>query len=121
MATNRFRNNIFIILLFTVTQISYSGIKSPTVNEYIRDDTGVYDSYICGLQSGLEWASEHYYRRQGMEIYCKPGNIELPITELRKIINKTINSKPGIIKEYENEHLIGLALRNGLIRKFPCQ
>jgi hypothetical protein len=46
------------------------------------------------LESGLEWASEYYYRKHKVELYCKPGNIELPASELRKIINKTISSKP---------------------------
>ena len=41
--------------------------------------------------------------------------------DISQIINKTINSKPGFFKEYENEHLIGLALRNGFIETFPCR
>lgn len=104
-----------------MTQTSFSDIKTPTIKEYMSDDTGTYDSYIYGLESGLEWASEYYYRKHKVELYCKPGNIELPASELRKIINNTISSKPGFFKDYENEPLVGLALRNGFIDAFPCQ
>jgi len=37
------------------------------------------------------------------------------------MINKTIESKPGFFEKYENEPLLGLALRNGYIESFPCQ
>ena len=121
MVISKISKSIFIILLLTVAQASYSDIKTPTIKEYMIDDTGTYDSYIYGLESGLEWASEHYYRKHKVELYCKPGNIELPASELRKIINKTISFKPGFFKDYENEPLVGLALRNGFIDAFPCQ
>jgi hypothetical protein len=112
---------VIIILLITISQTLYSDIKTPTIKEYMVDNDGNYDSYIYGLESGLEWASEYYYRKHKVELYCKPGNIELPASELRKIINTTISSKPGFFQEYENEPLVGLALRNGLIEAFPCQ
>ena len=121
MVINKISKSIFIILLLTIAQTSYSDIKTPTIKEYMSDDTGMYDSYIYGLESGLEWASEYYYRKHKVELYCKPGNIELPASELRNIINKTISSKPGFFKDYENEPLVCLALRNGFIDAFPCQ
>ena len=121
MVINKISKSIFIILLLTIAQTSYSDIKTPTIKEYMSDDTGMYDSYIYGLESGLEWASEYYYRKHNVELYCKPGNIELPASELRNIINKTISSKPGFCKDYEKEPLVGLALRNGFIDAFPCQ
>ena len=37
------------------------------------------------------------------------------------MIDKTIKSKPGFFEKYENEPLLGLALRNGYIESFPCQ
>ena len=121
MAINKIRTSIFIIFLLTFSHVSHSDIKTPTIKEYLNDDSGLYDSYIYGLESGLEWASEYYYRKHEIELYCKPGNIELPVSELRKIINKTISSKPGFFEEYENEPLVGLALRNGFIEAFPCR
>ena len=121
MVINKISKSIFIILLLTIAQTSYSDIKTPTIKEYMSDDTGMYDSYIYGLESGLEWASEYYYRKHKVELYCKPGNIELPASELRNIINKTISSKSGFFEDYENEPLVGLALRNGFIDAFPCQ
>ena len=116
-----FNINICIIFLLSFSHVSHSDIKTPTMKEYLNDDSGLYDSYIYGLESGLEWASEYYYRKHEIELYCKPGNIELPSSELRKIINKTISSKPGFFEEYENEPLVGLALRNGFIETFPCR
>ena len=121
MAINKISFNVCIIFLLTFSHVSHSDIKTPTIKEYMTDDSGLYDSYIYGLESGLEWATEHYYRKHEIELYCKPGNIELPASELRKIINKTISAKPGFFEQYENEPLVGLALRNGLIEAFPCQ
>jgi hypothetical protein len=121
MVMSKTSKSIFIILLITIAQASHSDIKTPTIKEYMSDDKGMYDSYVYGLESGLEWALEYYYRKHEVELYCKPGNIELPASELRKIINTTISSKPGFFKDYENEPLVGLALRNGLISAFPCQ
>jgi hypothetical protein len=121
MVISKISKSLFTILLLTVAQASYSDIKTPTIKEFMSDHTGMYDSYIYGLESGLEWASEYYYRKHKVEIYCIPGNIELPASELRNIINKTISSKSGFFKDYENEPLVGLALRNGFIDAFPCQ
>ena len=86
MVISKISKSIFIILLLTTTQTSYSDAKTPTIKEYMDDDAGTYDSYIYGLESGLEWASEYYYRKYKVELYCKPGSIELPASELRKII-----------------------------------
>ena len=36
--------------------------KIPTIKDYLNDSGSTYDSYIYGLESGLEWASEHYFR-----------------------------------------------------------
>ena len=99
----------------------FSGSKIPTIKEYLNDSTDNYDSYIYGLESGLEWASEYYYRKHQVEIYCKPADITLPVSELRSMIDKTIKSKPGFFEKYEDEPLLGLALRNGYIESFPCQ
>ena len=121
MAINKISLSIWIIFLLAFSNVSYSDIKTPSIKEYISDESGLYDSYIYGLESGLEWASEYYYRKHEIELYCKPGNIQLPASELRKIINQTISAKPGFFEEYENEPLVGLALRNGFIEAFPCR
>ena len=49
----------------------------PTIKEYINNPES-YDSYVFGLESGLEWASEYYYRKHNIQLYCKPGNVQLP-------------------------------------------
>ena len=115
--------SIIIVILITVSyaQITLSQTKVPSVKEFINDRSGLYDSYIYGIESGFEWASEFYFRKHKVELYCKPNNIDFPARKLRDIIIKSINSKPGFFEKYENEPLVGLALRNGLINQFPCQ
>ena len=112
---------VYLVCLLTVSTFAISGDKIPTIKEYLNDSTDKYDSYIYGLESGLEWAAEYYYRKHQVEIYCKPADIKLPVSELRSMIDKTIKSKPGFFEKYENEPLLGLALRNGYIESFPCQ
>ena len=118
--SNKFFNILSILILMLCTNISAND-RIPTIKDYLNDTTSAYDSYIYGLESGLEWASEHYFRKYQVELYCKPGNIELPISKLKEMINTTISAKPGFFKKYENEKLLGLALRNGYIQAFPCQ
>tara|TARA_B100000035_G_scaffold306197_1_gene307965 strand:- start:416 stop:781 length:366 start_codon:yes stop_codon:yes gene_type:complete len=113
---------LFILLVLSLVSIdTFSEDKIPTIKEYMNDTENKYDSYIYGLENGLEWAAEYYFRKHNVEIYCKPGNIELPVSKLKTMINNTISNKPGFFKKYENEQLLGLALRNGYIEEFPCQ
>ena len=115
--------SIIIVIFITVSyaQTTLSQTKIPSIKEFINDDGGLYDSYLYGIESGFEWASEFYFRKHKVELYCKPNNINFPARKLREIIMESINSKPGFFKKYENEPLVGLALRNGLINQFPCQ
>ena len=68
MAINKISLNICIIFFLTFSHVSYSDIKTPTIKEYMTDDSGLYDSYIYGLESGIEWASEYYYRKHEIEL-----------------------------------------------------
>jgi len=115
--------SIIIVIFITVSyaQTTLSQTKVPSIKEFINDHNGLYDSYLYGIESGFEWASEFYFRKHKVELYCKPNNINFPARKLREIIMESINSKPGFFKKYENEPLVGLALRNGLINQFPCQ
>jgi hypothetical protein len=115
--------NIIIAIFITVSyaQTTLSQTKIPSIREFINDHSGLYDSYLYGIESGFEWASEFYFRKHKVELYCKPNSIDLPARKLREIIMESVNSKPGFFKKYENEPLVGLALRNGLINQFPCQ
>ena len=115
--------SIIIAIFITVSyaQTTLSQTKVPSIKEFINDHNGLYDSYLYGIESGFEWASEFYFRKHKVELYCKPNNINFPARKLREIIMESINSKPGFFKKYENEPLVGLALRNGLINQFPCQ
>jgi len=115
--------SIIIVIFITVSyaQTTLSQTKIPSIKEFVNDHSGSYDSYLYGIESGFEWASEFYFRKHQVELYCKPNNINFPARKLREIIMESINSKPGFFKKYENEPLVGLALRNGLINQFPCQ
>ena len=115
--------SIIIVIFITVSyaQATVPQTKIPSIKEFINDHSGLYDSYLYGIESGFEWASEFYFRKYKVELYCKPNNINLPAIRLREIIMESINSKPGFFEKYENEPLVGLALRNGLINQFPCQ
>ena len=110
---------LFLCLFFYSS--SYAGPKTPSFDEYNNDKSGMYDSYIYGLESGLEWASEYYYRKHQIELFCKPNGIKLPSSRLREIIDREISKKPGFFDKYKNEPLLGLALRNGYIDEFPCR
>jgi len=119
-----FKLRIIIIVIFitvSYAQTTLSQTKIPSIKEFINDHGGLYDSYLYGIESGFEWASEFYFRKHKVELYCKPNSIDLPARKLREIIMESVNSKPGFFKKYENEPLVGLALRNGLINQFPCQ
>ena len=112
--------HIFAALPLIISLNVNSTETIPTIKEFINNPE-LHDSYLFGLESGLEWASEYYYRKHNIQLYCKPGNVQLPADKLREMIATTINTKPGFFKKYENEQLLGLALRNGYMDAFPCQ
>ena len=111
---------LFLCFLLFSSNNLFADSKTPTIEEYINDTSGAYDSYIYGLESGLEWASEYYFRKHQIELFCKPNGIKLPSSRLREIIDSEIQKKPGFFEKYKNEPLVGLALRNGYISEFPC-
>ena len=120
MATTKKYLSVFVALILFISANVIASAKTPTIKEYLQDKES-YDSYIYGLESGLEWASEHYFRKHNIEMYCKPGNVQLPASRLREMIDRTINAKPGFFQKYENEKLLGLALRNGYLEEFQCR
>ena len=98
------------IVFFTIFLTSFNVSANqniPTIKDYLNDENKKYDSYIYGLESGLEWASEFYYRKYQLEIYCKPSNVELPASELRVMIDRTIAAKPGFLKNMKTRHCWG--------------
>ncbi len=77
-----------MILLF-FSNPAYSDI--PTIEEYQNNqNTEIHDTYIYGLERGLEWANEYVFQKHSIEIYCKPSDLSLSSKQLRKIIDKTI-------------------------------
>ena len=85
MGINKNLFNIFAALLLLISLNVNSSDNIPTIKEYINNPES-YDSYVFGLESGLEWASEYYYRKHNIELYCKPGNVQLPVEMLREMI-----------------------------------
>ena len=116
-------NKVFItfFLALLITLDTSSDDQIPTVKEFLMDESSKYDSYLYGLENGIDWAYEYYYRKHSINMYCKPNEIIVPADMLRKIIKTEIELKPKFFKKYEDEPLIGLALRNGMIRSFPCK
>ena len=111
----------YLLFLFLCSNSLVASLKTPSIDEYMKDTSGIYDSYIYGLESGLEWASEYYFRKHQIELFCKPNGVKLPSSRLREIIDREIQKKPGFFDKYKNEPLLGLALRNGYMEEFPCQ
>ena len=108
MGINKNLFNIFAALPLFISLNVNSSDDIPTIKQYINNPES-YDSYVFGLESGLEWASEYYYRKHNIELYCKPGNVQLPAEMLREMIAKTISSKPGFFKKYEDEPAFGFS------------
>ena len=55
--------NKAVIVFFTIFLTSFNVSANqniPTIKDYLNDENKKYDSYIYGLESGLEWASEFY-------------------------------------------------------------
>ena len=110
--------NVAIILLF-FSNHAYSA--PPTIEEYQdNNDIEAHNTYIYGLERGLEWANEYMFQKHSIEIYCKPSDLSLSSKQLRKIIDKAIQTNVTFYAKYKSAPLVGLALRNGYIDAFPC-
>ena len=94
----------------------------PTTKEFMTNiESSKYDSYLYGLESGLDWANELTYREYEIEIFCKPNDFEVSASLLKDFIKQEIADNSSFYKKYENEPLIGLAFRNSYIKNFSCQ
>ena len=111
-----FRFFLIFTLLYTNVVVA-----QPTTREFLNHiETDRYDLYIYGLESGLEWSSELTYRENNIQIYCKPGDIELSAKFIKNLIANEISGNASFYEKYEYEPLIGLAMRNALLAEFPC-
>jgi len=112
------------LFLLLITSVLSSNVYSsqPTTKEFMSNiESSKYDSYLYGLESGLDWANELTYREYEMEIFCKPNDLEVSASLLKDFIKKEIADNASFYKKYENEPLIGLAFRNSYISNFSCQ
>jgi len=113
-----------VLFLLLITSVLSSNVYSsqPTTKEFMSNiESSKYDSYLYGLESGLDWANELTYREYEMEIFCKPNDLEVSASLLKDFIKKEIADNASFYKKYENEPLIGLAFRNSYISNFSCQ
>ena len=111
-----------VLSLSLLFSSSYSYSSQPTTKEFMDNiDSSKYDSYLYGLESGLDWANELTYREHEMEIFCKPNDFEVSASLLKKFIKQEIADNASFYKKYENEPLIGLAFRNSYMSNFSCQ
>jgi len=93
----------------------------PSTKSFLEHiDSDKYDSYLYGLESGLDWANEFTYRKHNYEIFCKPNDFELSASNLKSLIIAEINNNPDFYTKYSEAPLIGLALRNAYQDNFPC-
>ena len=113
--------SLFLLLVFSI--LSTQGFTSqPTTKEFLENiNSSKFDSYLYGLEAGLDWANELTYREHKMEIFCKPNDLEVSASLLKDFIKKEIADNAAFYKKYENEQLIGLAFRNSYISNFSCQ
>lgn len=112
-----------LILSLVISVLSSNAHSSqPTTKEFMSNiQSSRYDSYLYGLESGLDWANELTYREHKMEMFCKPNDLEVSASLLKDFIKKEIANNSSFYKKYENEPLIGLAFRNSYISNFPCE
>ena len=112
--------SLFILLVFSI--LSTQGFTSqPTTKEFLENiNSSKFDSYLYGLEAGLDWANDLTYREHKMEIFCKPNDFELSASNLKSLIITEINNNPDFYTKYSEAPLIGLALRNAYQDNFPC-
>ena len=109
-----------LLIILSLSTHAYS--SQPTTKEFMTNiESSKYDSYLYGLESGLDWANELTYREHNMEIFCKPNDFQVSASLLKDFIKEEIADNSSFYKKYENEPLIGLAFRNSYISNFSCQ
>tara|TARA_B100001250_G_scaffold60226_1_gene46941 strand:- start:426 stop:776 length:351 start_codon:yes stop_codon:yes gene_type:complete len=93
----------------------------PTIKSYIENkERTLHDSFIYGLENGIEWLNEYSYTKHGVQIYCKPNDLILSVKQLKKFIDEEIATENTFYDKYQDAPLLGLALRNAYISNFPC-
>ena len=109
---------LFIFILLTNHVQSQ---EMPTIKEY-KDNkqTSKHNQFIHGLENGLEWANDESFRKHGVQIFCKPSDIVLPINETKKLINEQLEIDSAFYQKYQDAPLVGLALKNAYLQNFPC-
>ena len=107
------------VLTFILTNTAYSDV--PTILDYqSKKSDDLYDSYIYGLENGIEWAYEHTYTKHAIAIYCKPRDLVLSAKQLREMIDAEIDENISFYTKYSDAPLLGLALRNSYLSLFSC-
>jgi hypothetical protein len=94
----------------------------PTIKSYMENKGNTSnDSFIYGLENGIEWLNEYSYTKHGVEIYCKPKDLVLSVKQLKQFIDKELIKENTFYDKYKDAPLLGLALRNSYISHFPCK
>jgi len=110
-----------IFVIFVIDPMFAKADIIPTVEQYLAErNTSKYDQYIKGIDSGLDWAAQEAYIKYNKQIFCKPGDIDLPISQIKKLINVQLERDNTFYSKYKDAPLIGLALKNAYVRNFPC-
>ena len=94
----------------------------PTIKSYMENKGNtLHDSFIYGLENGIELLNEYSYTKYDVQIYCKPNDLVLSIKQLKRFIDKEIIKENTFYDKYQDAPLLGLALRNAYISYFPCK
>ena len=75
--------------------VAYAQPSTKSFLDHIDSDK--YNSYLYGLESGLDWANEFTYRKHNYEIFCKPNDFELSANNLKSLIITEINNKATML------------------------
>tara|TARA_Y100001960_G_scaffold140564_1_gene148812 strand:- start:780 stop:1133 length:354 start_codon:yes stop_codon:yes gene_type:complete len=113
------RLSTYFFLIFLTLNVLANEI--PSVGEYIKHESSDrHNAFVLGLENGLEWANDEFYRKHAKQLFCKPSEMTLPIKEIKKLISDQLERDSSFYDKYADAPLIGLALKNAYIRKFPC-
>ena len=112
-----------LLIYFFLILIPYNALtqEMPSINEYKEHNgSNKYDGFVLGLENGLEWANDEFYRKYAKQLFCKPTDLILPVTEIKKLINEQIERDNSFFEKYQDAPLVGLAMKNAYVRNFPC-
>ena len=103
---------IFLLIVFLNSEVNAS--RSLLYSNY-KKNPEIYEDHLKSLEAGYSWLMTY----QAKDIYCKPENLEISLTNIKQALNLSVNDfkkKGGNPDEFPVE----LLLITGLAILFPC-